>query len=216
MADINLERKEAAGWWWWLLGLIGIALVAYLLAGSLGDDEVALEEPTPAPAATEPLPPAEPAPAEPPAAVQQFIDTCATQEPAAMGLDHEYTSRCVQALVAAIEGTVPIVAQAELGVEQAMMRARTAAEELASSPQEVDRHADLTHTAFASIAGLIDEVQDQRYPALDPMAAELSEAAAAVNPGADLLDQGDAVQRFFVQAGAALRAMAQNPGTTAA
>lgn len=39
MADINIERKKGAAWIWWLLGLIVLALLIWLIAGALDDDE---------------------------------------------------------------------------------------------------------------------------------------------------------------------------------
>lgn len=66
MADINVQRKQASIWPW-LLGLVGLALAAWLLISMLSgdDDEVAVvRETTPAaaPVVTEPVPLTPPAP----------------------------------------------------------------------------------------------------------------------------------------------------------
>lgn len=39
MADIDIERKSSSSWLWWLLGLIALALLIWLIAEMMDDDE---------------------------------------------------------------------------------------------------------------------------------------------------------------------------------
>ncbi|MEX2569738.1 MAG: hypothetical protein WD737_00430 [Gemmatimonadota bacterium] len=200
MADIDIERKESAGMWWWILGLIAVALIAYLLATGLGDDEVAIEEPIAAPVVEEPGPPLDAAPAAP-AAVQQYQQACAAAEPGQMGLDHQYTSQCVQHLVDAIDA---VVAQNQLETAQLSTRledARTAATNLAESAPEATMHSQLTRDAFTSIVAIFENVETDQFPQLDERVGQLSSAAESVEPEGDLLEQREAVQQFFSEAG---------------
>ncbi|MEX2583687.1 MAG: hypothetical protein WD766_10455 [Gemmatimonadota bacterium] len=212
MADIDIEQKDSVGWIWWVLGLVLIGLVAFLLAGALGDDEVALEDEAVAPIATEPMPPAEPM-TDQPMAVQQFIESCGTRAPAEMGLDHQYTSSCVQDLVNAIDGVAPADEINTLGLTTQMETAREAADNLRESAPDVERHSEMTRNAFTSIATLADELQNERFPALEANAQQLTQAAESVTADTPLLDQREAVQTFFARAGDLLQGM--NAPTTA-
>jgi hypothetical protein len=60
MADIDVERKSSMAWLWWLLGLLVLALLAWLLLRGGDDPEVAAVEPLPAPAPVTPATTPEP------------------------------------------------------------------------------------------------------------------------------------------------------------
>jgi hypothetical protein len=208
MADIDIERKDSVGWLWWVLGLLLVGLVAFLLADALADDdEVAIEDEVAAPMATEPLPEAQPMVTEQPMALQNFVLSCAPRQPSEMGLDHAYTSNCVRELVNAVDAIAPANELAELGLTEQMEQAREASENLIASGPEESRHSEMTRNAFTSIATVIEEIQNDRFPALEANAQELTEAASAVSPDGELLEQREAVQDFFAQAGRLLEEM---------
>jgi hypothetical protein len=57
MADIDVQRKSNNAWIWWLLGLLALALLAWLLfAGDDGEEPVAVMEPAPVVAPPGPTP----------------------------------------------------------------------------------------------------------------------------------------------------------------
>jgi hypothetical protein len=218
MADIDIEQRDSVNWLWWVLGLLLVGLVAFLLADALGDDEeVAFEDEVVAPVATEPLPEtAPPAIEQPmtPAAVQQFIATCAERQPSEMGLDHQYTSNCVRDLLAALGAAVPANQVEALGLTGEMEDAREAAQNLAASEQDVTRHSEMTRNAFISIAEVVDHIQDESFPALETNADQLDEAADAIAADTDLLEQRTEVQTFFARAGELLQGMSMAPANT--
>jgi hypothetical protein len=93
------------------------------------------ESTQPGPVVTQPMPSPVPTGVEPavgPAAeVREFQATCASREPAQLGLDHQYTSECLRMLVVALERSVP---QQRLTALQAEIdRARDAARRMADS-----------------------------------------------------------------------------------
>lgn len=57
MADIDVERKSSMAWLWWLLGLLALALVAWLLLRGDDEPEVAAVDPVAVPAAVPAAPP---------------------------------------------------------------------------------------------------------------------------------------------------------------
>lgn len=215
MADIDVERKGGPGIWPWIIGLIVLALLAWLLIEWLGDDDdVVVDEPVagvvePAPVA--PVAPTEAGPGAVPAPVQQYLTTCAPREPQAMGLDHQYTSNCVQQLVAATEAVMQSPNLQGVDVQAQLQEARQRAERLAQSPQASTEHAGMTRDAFTSVAAVLDGMQDARYPELGTQVDQLRQAAQSVQPTGTLLDQREPVQDFFRQAGDVLNRMAMAP-----
>ncbi|MEW5929336.1 MAG: hypothetical protein AB1941_17930 [Gemmatimonadota bacterium] len=217
MADIDIERK-GPGIWPWIIGLLVLALVAWLLVEALADDDEAVEQPVAA--VTEPAPPpADPVATAPaaagaagaaalPAAAQEYMTTCAPREPGSMALDHQYTSDCIRRLVASVEAMVRQPGMAGVDVQAQLADARQRAERLVQTPETSAEHAGMTREAFTSLAALLGTVQDQRYPAMDGQATRLEQTAGSVQPSRPLLDQREAVQDFLRQAGDLLQGMA--------
>lgn len=216
MADIDIQRKGPAIWPW-IIGLLVLGLLTWALLEMFDTDEV-VEEPVAT--AVDPAPVA-PAPAvgdagdaggaAVPAAVQQYLTTCAPREPGAMGLDHQSTSGCIRQLVDAVEAVLQDPARSGIDVQAPLQAARQQAQQLEQSANQSAQHAGMTRDAFVSIATLLNSVQDARYPGLEGQAAQLEEAARSVQASDDLLDQREPVQRFFRQAGDLLNAIASSP-----
>lgn len=208
MADINIERKSGMPWLWGLLGLIALAFVAWLLLADRGDPlatDTVVDEPAavmiPDPietdaAGTAALP-----------AVQEFLNTCAERAPGDMGLDHEYTSSCIDSLVRSIETTLAQPTLTQVNAQEELQAARQASDRLSASQEDAE-HSTMTQEAFTSVAALFDRLQNERFPALDNQVSRLEAAAREVSPSQPLLDQRTAVQDFFQQSGSILRGMA--------
>lgn len=216
MADIDVERKGASIWPW-ILGLIALALLIWLIAELLEDDdevvvdtaEPVLVEPAPAPV----VPPAAPVAAVGvPPAVEAYLNTC-TGDAGTMTLDHQYTSNCIERLATAIDALLQAPSVAGMDVSAQLADYRQKADRLVQSAAMSDQHANLTREAFVSVGNLLNAVQDQRFPALDAQVGQLQQSARSVAPGTALLDQKDTVQRFFQQAGSLLSTMAASPAT---
>ena len=212
MADIDIQRKSP-GAWIWIFGLVVLGLLIWALGAALDDEDV--EEPVAG--VTEPSHAAPaPGPGEIPASVQRYLMSCAPNEPEAMGLDHTYTSACIQQLVDGIGAVVQDPGLSRIADLQPQMEtARPKAQELAQSSSESTGHAGMTREAFLSIATVLDAIQDAHYPSLDSQAAQLGETARDLQAGRNLLDQREPVQRFFQQAGDLLNGMAMGPAAGA-
>lgn len=217
MADINVERTGPSIWPW-ILGLLVLALVLWGLVEAFDSDEPEVaEEPVaavvePAPVVTAPPPgPAEAGPAAVPAPVQQYVTACAPREPAAMGLDHGYTSNCITLLVGAIDAVLQTPNLAGVDVQAQMQDARQKADRLTQSPNTSAQHAGMTRDAFLSAAAVLNGIQDARYPSLDAQTNQLDQTAQSVQTSQNLLDQREPVQRFFQQAGEVLTGIAMTP-----
>lgn len=213
MADIDIERKGAAIWPW-IIGAIVLALLIWALAEMLGDDDD-VDAPVATvvePAGVTPAPVTDAGPAAVPAPVQQYLTTCAPREPAAMGLDHQYTSNCIQQLVAAVDAMLQEPNLAGVDVQAQMQTARENAQRLTASANESTQHAAQTREALVSIGTVLSGVQDARFPNLDAQATQVEETARSVQGSGNLLDQREPVQRFFQQAGDLLSGMAMAPG----
>lgn len=205
MADINIERRDSAPWWLWALGLIIVGLLGFWLATALGgEEEIAMEEPAAYPVETAPGLPDESAPTAVAPAVQEYIDRCGPARPQGMGLDHEYTSSCVNTLVSALEAATSQQTTAAGMVQEEVTAAREAAGNLRESAASEQEHARMTREAFTSIVAVFEGLQAQSYPALEGQVAELSRIAESIQAEQPLLDQRENVQNFFSSAGDAL------------
>lgn len=220
MADIDVERKGAGAWWWWLLGLLILALVIWAVAQALGGDDdaatvAAVEEPVADVGAVAPMPMGDAGAGagagEVPAPVQQYLSTCAGEAQGQMGLDHQYTSNCIIMLVASIDAMMQSPNLQGVDAQAQMQDARQKAERLQQSANASSDHAGMTQEAFASTATLLDAIQSQRYPNLGSQVDQLQEAAGGISASQPLLDQRDAVQRYFRTAGDVLNGMATAP-----
>jgi hypothetical protein len=225
MADINVERKGPSIWPW-IIGLIVLALLIWALAEMLGDDDDAdtaplvtdttalIAEPT-APAAGTPAPGAVAA-AVPPA-VEEYMSTCVQgASPTDMGLQHQYTADCIQRLSGSIDAVINRPEVINANVQQRLDNFRQQAERLRASDPQATTHSNLVRQTFVSAADLLNTVQDERYASatdLDTRATGVRQAAEAVQATTPLLNQRDAVQRFFQEAGETLRMMATTPAT---
>jgi hypothetical protein len=205
MADIDIERKTPLGWLWVVVGAIVLGtLVFWLLAGPRRDRAALIGVPDAE------MPIAGPAAVEPAGLdrIEEYRSTCAPREPGEMGLEHEYASNCMRLLLEAVNAAVP--AERLTAVTAEAQSAREASQRLAASPPDAPEHAALARDGFTSLASLFERLRQQWYPAVaaEPV-QELHEAARAIDPDELLLEQRDAVQRFFAQAGIVLGSIAE-------
>lgn len=207
MADIDIQRKGPSIVPWIIGLIILVALTWALMAMFDGDD--AVDEPVSTSPATDVMEPVsgQPGSAAMPAAVQQFLTSCAPVDPAAMGLDHQYTSNCIQQLVDGVDALLQDRNLSSVDVQAQMQSARQRAEQLVQSAPQSSQHAGMTREAFLSITSLLNAVQDARFPNLEGQVTQLEETARGVQESSALLDQREPVQRFFRQAGDILNAM---------
>jgi hypothetical protein len=213
MADIDVERKGAPIWPW-ILGLLALALLAWLLFSMLDDDDEldTAAVVTDTIADTMGVMPAAPV-AGGPAAGGEVLDSFQQQCTGAQGemaADHAFVARCLRQLadVADTVLTRPQAAGVEARGELEEVRRRAA--ELEESPADAGDHATVVSGAFTSAAALIERMQ-QGMGGAAADGERLRAEATAVQPGTPLLEQREAVHTFFRSAAQALQPMLMAP-----
>lgn len=208
MAEINIEQRERSAWPW-ILGLLVLALLAWWLLAMRdgGNDNVVVADTSagviadPVAAAREPMP----------AAVSEFLRYTEEHRAApAADSTHNYEAEGVRRLAAALDEIAVRDTIGRVALDTRITALRERADALERSWRSTE-HARHTRTAFDSAAALIENMQATRFADLSSEATAVRQAAAGVAPERPLLEQTDAVRRFFERAADAVRAMA---GTT--
>lgn len=227
MADIDVQRRSGPAWWAWLLGLLALALLAWLLLGLLDDDDDDEVEGVEAVPAAAPMVPADgtgagAAAGDVPAAVQGYLSTCTGAtggEPPEMGREHQFTVTCFRELRAAID-TVMVRGQVSgVDVTSRLSDYQAAVQRLEKSQASSTEHAGLARDAANAASALLQGMLTTGYGGQQEVTIAVGEAEGAANaiqPGADMLAQREAVRTFFREAGEALRLMAERSATAAA
>ncbi|WP_017734094.1 hypothetical protein [Nafulsella turpanensis] len=206
MADIRIEKDKNKPVWPWILALLVlVALGWWIFADSepVEPEPVAYEQPI----LEEERVSNELTGVSAIGAVSEF--TQFVEEPlegADMGLDHEYTSdgilRLQNALVAIAEQETSMDAE----IQERIGALEEVAREIQTDPY-VLKHADKMHEAFVLAAELMDAIQEDSFLEVDTEVTEVMEAAHAINPEENALDQKDKIRNYFVEAKEALEAM---------
>lgn len=216
MADIDIQKKRGSAWLW-ILGLLALALLAWLLVELFDDDDTEVAEAA-VPAANAPAAPAGPVPvlvvdpSVPAPAVAAFVSHIRGGE-AQMGKDHLYTAEGITRMATALRELV----QAHRGLSpEAWAQAGefyTRAAALVVSPDTMLAHADWVHAAAMDAAGVMEELAEEvegPVPELREQVGQVRTAAQAIDPGKQLLAQEEQVRGFFRQSADAM-AMLVNP-----
>lgn len=221
MADINVQRKQGTPGWVWLLVLLALALLAWLLWGLLaGDDEPEVADTVPAATAPAVVPVVPADPAAPPAAgqvppvVQGYLATCTAEggAPADMGLEHQFAVTCFRDLRAAIDTVMVRGRVSGVDVSSRVNEYQTAVQRLEQSQPASTEHAGYTRQAADAASALMQAILTTGYGGMQEVTAavaEVEQAASAIQPGTQMLEQRDAVRAFFRESGDALRLMAE-------
>jgi hypothetical protein len=218
MAETHIERKRAI-WPWILLALVALALIAwFFFMGSRDADEPAAvvapvgDAMQPPDAAAGMQAETQPAAPERPQAVSAFLAYVDERDAAeAANLAHDYTSnglrRLADALTTLAESGTGEGATASAGMLE-LDGIRERADLMQQDPQSTE-HARQAREAFDSVADAMQTLQQNRFPQLADQVGRVQEAASAVDPQRLLLEQTDAVERFFQRSADALRAMTE-------
>lgn len=191
MAEIKIEPK-APVWPWLLLALAVIALLLYFLVFRAKKE----------PVADAPVVPALIDVHENNSTVSDYVNFIGA-DTSTMTLDHAYSSK---ALLMLVDATRAMAGEIGFGVKGDLDRAKECADAITVDPL-VTTHADSIRKAADILSGVLHNMQEARYPTLVTEAAEVSTAAAAVNPQTLTLDQREAVKKFFRKAAALLQKM---------
>jgi hypothetical protein len=216
MADLNVERKEPTSPLPWILGVLVLLLLAlglwYLLRDRDETDVVGMPADTIADTmaiGTTP-PPIAGGPAAAGAALQQFQQQCAG-DGSAMSAGHAHIADCLNRIADLVDTVLTRPAAAGANARGELQEVRRRADALAQSPPGATDHAALASGAFTSVAALIERIQRDAYPQMSEQAVDLRARAVELRADGQLLEQRDAVTRFFDSAGEAVQGMLMQP-----
>lgn len=212
MADIDVERTSGPTIWPWLLGLLALALLAWLLFSQRGGDRPVATATDTVPAATAPA--AETAPAALPAAAETYMQQCHLAEGTrteGMGLDHDFTVNCLEQLAASLEG----LAQQRTPnpqVDQQIQTIRQNAQSIRESAAESTMHANWTREAALAGAVALESMHQTWHAGNQQVSGAVQQtrqSAEQIQTTDAHLEQLTDVRSFFRSAGDAMQALAQ-------
>lgn len=213
MAEIQIERKEkGVNWMWVLLILALLALLAWWLLSQRSDgDRVVMTADSGAVMDT--ARGTSTAVAGAPSEVNDFLrfvdDNRARTE---MGRDHEYTSDGIRRLSAALGAMVMSDTAGSVALRPRVDSLSQQADALQRNA-ESSQHSAQTRQAFDRSVSVMDALQERRGGSASAQVSEVRQAAQAVQPSRQLLEQRMEVQRFFERAADAVRSLASNSTT---
>lgn len=195
MTEIKIEKKQPI-WPWILVALVILALVYFFFLRDdntvdVIDDKVEMVNEEQTNKLSE-------------AAISEINDyTSYIGNEANMGLDHEYSHGALDRLIDATEAV-----SNSLGIDLRadMENARAKAGDITDDPYEVD-HADKIKDAANIVFQALKKIQNQKFPDLDESCAEVENAVSGITSDTQTLNQKDAVNDFFQQAGELLTNM---------
>lgn len=222
MADTNLERKERKGAIWpWIIGLLVLLLLAWLIFGAMNRDATEpvrtgtttadtafTTSPTTATAETAGMS----------RELQQYMQTCHRAEgtePNAMGREHEFSRNCFDLLARSMSSMASARA-ADPQMEQQLDTVRNRVDAIRQSDPTSMEHSGQTREAAVAAAEALATMQ-RAFSGTDQQAqnavGNARDAAQQLSPSEALLNQREALLRFFREAGNALQAMGTAPRT---
>jgi hypothetical protein len=211
MADIDVQRTGGPVIWPWILGLLLLALLAWLAFSMMGRDDrpvgMATDTPT---VATETAPAA----AALPAAAEAFMRDCHLEEGTraeGMGMEHEFTVQCLEQLAGSLEG----LAQQRPGdpnIQQYTQTIRDRAQQIRDSPDTSLQHANWTREAAMAGANALEAMHGTWHAGdaqVQSSVAQTRQAAEQIRPTEQHLEQLSDLRSYFRSAGDAIQQMAQ-------
>ena len=120
-----------------------------------------------------------------------------------MTLDHAYTN---EALLKLTSATRAMATETGFDIKGDLDKAKQYADEITKNPFETS-HADNIRKSADILSGVLQNMQQAKYPSLEKEVSELKNASAAINPDVLTLDQRDAVKSFFAKAADLLQKM---------
>jgi hypothetical protein len=128
-----------------------------------------------------------------------------------MGPEHDYTADGIRRLAAAIGAIAIGDTVAGHALESQLAELRQRADALQRDPS-ANTHALATREAFLIAAGMLEGIQQRRFPELASEATAVRRAAEATQAKRPLLEQKAEVQQFFDEASGILRGMTNAAG----
>ncbi|MGW1456387.1 hypothetical protein ACWBC2_15490 [Salegentibacter agarivorans] len=201
MAEIKIEKKKPI-WPWILLGLIILAVILYFVIADNNDDDNFNEEESTEQVATpiETEEDTETASWEEDnlsgdESVSKYLTHISDQEK--MGIDHEYSS---QALVYRINALENRSEEVNINTEIEIQELKDDVRDIKEDPQAFT-HANTINDVGAKIVDLMEKMQEEKFPDISQDVQEVRTALQNIEPSTPTLDQKDAVNSFYKEAG---------------
>ncbi len=209
MAELKIEKKKPV-WPWILLGLIILAVILYfVLADNDTDDVDDVDDNTEQIITTEP----EEDYSEMDTAtweddnlsgddsVSKYVAHIGDTEK--MGIDHKYSSEALILLVNALENRAE---EANINTDVEMQELKSDVRDIKEDPQSLD-HANSIKNVGMKIVSLMDRIQNEKFPNISQDVQEVRTAVQNIQPSTPTLDQKDAMNSFYKEAGDVLQKM---------
>ncbi|CAM4141267.1 hypothetical protein [Gillisia limnaea] len=209
MAELKIEKKKPV-WPWILLGLIILAVILYfVLADNDTDDVDDVDDNTEQIITSEP----EEDYSEMDTAtweddnlsgddsVSKYVAHIGDTEK--MGIDHKYSSEALILLVNALENRAE---EANINTDVEMQELKSDVRDIKEDPQSLD-HANSIKNVGMKIVSLMDRIQNEKFPNISQDVQEVRTAVQNIQPSTPTLDQKDAMNSFYKEAGDVLQKM---------
>jgi hypothetical protein len=204
MAEIKIEKKKPI-WPWILLGLIILGGILYFV---FADDDDNMEEENTEQVVT----PMESETDDETAnweddnlsgdeSVSKYLTHIGDKEK--MGIDHEYSNEALVYLINALENRAE---EADIDTEVEIQDLKNNVSEIKEDPQALS-HANTISNVGTEIVDLMDKMQQEKFPDISQDVQEVKTALQSIDPSAPTLDQKDAVNSFYKEAGDVLKKM---------
>lgn len=209
MAEIKIEKKKPV-WPWILLGLIILAVILYFVFADNDDDEVLEEENTEqvmtTPETEEEFTDTETAEWEEDnlsgeESVSRYMTQIGDQEK--MGIDHEYSSEALVLLINSLENRAE---EANINTQVEIQELKSDVRQIKENPQSLT-HANTINNVGTKIVTLMEKMQQEKFSNISTDVQEVRTALQNITPGTPTLEQKDAVNSFYKEAGDVLQKM---------
>ncbi len=204
MAELHVQKKETSIWPWILAAVVILALLLWYFAGRDNDNDldVGMNNMTDSTlVGTAPASGTEytAAGTVDGVAVEQYMQFVNARASRSTGVAHEYTADGLRQLADALR-EVATAQAAGVDVEARIDEIRQRADAMQQNPTATE-HALQAREAFVMAASLMGQMRSNTGANQDAV----QEAAMAIEPSRNLLDQSEQIEQFFARAGDALR-----------
>jgi hypothetical protein len=206
MAEIKIEKKKPI-WPWVLIGLLILAVILYFVIAEDDDDDPMEEENT-----EQAVTPMETEDDTKTAtweddklsgdeSVSKYLTHIGDKEK--MGIDHEYSNEALKYLINALENRAE---EANIDTEVEIQELKSNLREIKENPQSIT-HANTINEVGTKIVDLMEKTQREKFPNIAQDVQEVRTALQNIEPSTPTLDQKDAVNSFYKEAGDVLENM---------
>ena len=201
MAEIDIEKKKPI-WPWIILVLVILALLYFLVFDN--DEEVVEDENNIEEFGEDP-------------ALEENAQTTTWEDETGevagylahvgdesrMGIDHEYTNAALLELIDAVKAKAE---EMNFDISADMQEVKQHAQKIEEDPMAVT-HANTIKEAGKQLADILENMQEEEFPALSNEVQEVKTAASNIDGSVQTLDQKDQINKFFNEAGDVLKKM---------